>query len=308
MATAPTIVDPPADPQDPPADPPAPSDPPANDPPADPAKPAKPGKEPAAPANDDWRSELAGEDADLLKYLGRFASKTAALADAKKIHGEIRAGKYVKPLGDDPTEAELTAYRKQMGVPDKPEGYLEQLGDGLTVGDDDKPFVNQFLEAMHGANAPPALTAAAIQTYYKIVEEQVAAENEQLATAKSASEEALREEYGKDYKRNLTAMHAHLDTLPAAVKEAFTHGYGKDGIPLGYTPEVMKWVISLALDANPLATVVPGGGGNIASAIADEIAAIEKFMRDDRKAYNKDEAKQARLRELYDARDKLKGS
>lgn len=41
----------------------------------------------------------------------------------------------------------------------------------------------------------------------------------------------------------------------------------------------------------------------ISKQIAEEIAGIEAFMKKDRPAYNKDEWKQARLRELYSWRD-----
>lgn len=253
----------------------------------------------------DWRARLSGDDPELAKYLGRYASEAAALKAAKGIHGDIRSGKYVKPLDENSTDEEKAAHRKMQGVPEKPEGYLENLPDGLVVGDDDRPFVDVFLGKMHEAGAPPALTGAALEAYYGIVEEQAAAESEQLATAKAVGEEALREEWGKDYRRNLNVIHGHLDTLPPEVKEAFTDGRGKDGVPLGYNPAVMKWLAGLALEANPLATVVPGAGSNQASAIADEIAALENRMATDRKAYFKDERAQARYLELVTARDKL---
>jgi hypothetical protein len=253
----------------------------------------------------DWRARMAGEDPDLSKFLGRYTSEAAALRDFKKLHGDMRSGKFIKPLDENATDEEKAAYRKQLGVPDEPKGYLDKLPDGLVVGEDDRPFVDVFLGKMHEAGAPPGLTGAALEAYYQIVEEQAAAESDQLATAKVAGEEALRAEWGKDYRRNLNALHGHLDTLPPEVKEAFTNGRGADGVPLGYNPEVMKWLSGLALEANPLATVVPGAGANQASAIADEIAKIEKMMREDRSAYNKDEKIQARYRELVSAREKL---
>lgn len=248
---------------------------------------------------------MAGDDPDLAKFLGRYPTEAAALKAAKGLHADIRSGKYIKPLDESATDEEKAAYRKQLGVPEKPEGYLESLPNGLVVGEDDKPFVDVFLGKMHEAGAPPSLTGAALESYYQIVEEQAAAEAVQLDNAKVAGEEALREEWGKDYRRNLNALHSHLDTLPPRVKEAFTGGRGADGVPLGYDPEVMKWLASIALEANPLATVVPGAGANQASAIADEIASIETMMRVDRDAYNRDEKIQARYRELVAAREKL---
>lgn len=298
-------------------DEPAVDDPPVVDAPKDDPKPAEPKAEPKAKdePTDDWRSEMAGEDGDLLKWLGRFHSKDAALKAFRTQQGEIRAGKYIKPLGEDASDEDVAAYRKTFGIPDKPEGYLEALPDGLVVGDDDKPFVDQFVEAMHGANAPKGSVEAALSAYYNIVEGQAAAEAEEAAQFKGVGEDALREEWGPDYRRNLNAMHGHLETLPGSVRAVFMHGkmpeLDADGeptgrtIPIGYHPDVLKWLTAVALDKNPLATVVPGAGANQASAVADEIAKIEETMRKDRKKYNDSPEMQARLRELYEARTKL---
>lgn len=258
-----------------------------------------------AAVTDDWRARMAGDDPELLKFLGRHGNEAAAIKEFKKLHGEIRSGKYLKQPDDNATDTEKENWRKAMGVPEKPEGYLEKLPDGLVVGDDDKPYVSEFLTAMHEAGAPPAQTNAALAAYYKILEGQSAKEAELLAEAKTTSEDTLREEWGNDYRRNLTAMHSYLDQQPAAVKEAFTNGFGADGKPLGYNAEVLKWLVATALDKNPLATVVPGAGANQASAVADEIAGIEKTMRENRATYNKDKAMQARYLELLEARDRL---
>lgn len=299
MATDPAIIDPPADPQDPPADPPA-----ASDPPADPDPKAK--ADPPADPADDWRSKLAGDDVELQKFLGRYQSESAALKAFRETHGQIRSGKFIKPLGEDASDDDVAAYRKTFGIPDKPEGYLEALPDGLVVGDDDKPYVEKFVETMHGANAPKGAVDAALSAYYGIVEEQMAQEAQVAEQAKQAGVDVLRQEWGPDYRRNLNVMHSHLETLPESVRDAFTHGKGADGVPLGYNPEVLMWLTSLALDKNPLATVVPGAGANQASAIADEIAQIEEVMKTNRKKYNDSPEMQERLRVLYGAREKLK--
>lgn len=252
----------------------------------------------------DWRARLAGGDEKLLGYLGRYQSERAFVEAAKKDREALRA-RQAHRLADNPTGEELAEYRRQHGVPDTPEGYLALLPDGLVVGDDDRPYVDRFLAEMHALHAPPALTGAALDAYYAIVEDQAAARSEMEAEARAESTEILRAEWGADYKRNLNAMHAHLDTLPEPVAEAFRFGRHADGVPLGYDAEVLKWLAGLALEANPLSTVVPGGGAGRASAVADEIAAIEGVMRRDRAAYNGDEGMQARYRELLSARERL---
>lgn len=256
-------------------------------------------------ATDDWRARIAGDDAKLAGYLARIPSEKALAEQVKRYNDDLKAGKLVKPLPENPTDEEIAAHRKAQGVPDKPDAYMTTLPDGLVVGDDDKPFVDQFLGSMHKAGAPPAMVNAAIESYYAIVDEQAAAASEASNAAKNASIEALRDEWGPDYRRNLNVMTGFIDTLPGPVAEAFKFGKGADGLPLGYNADVLKWLTAQAMEANPLATVVPGAGANQASAIADEIAAIERRMETDRAAYFKDDKAQARYLELIEARDKI---
>lgn len=303
MATNPEVItDTPVG--DPPSEPPSndiPADLPADDPPSDP--PAD------TPSNDDWRESLAGEDKDLAKFLGRFHSQDAAFKKFKEQHDDMRSGKFIKPLPENPTDDELADYRAQVGVPSEAAGYLEKLPDGLVVGDDDKPFVEKFVENMHGANAPQSSVSAALDAYYKIVEDQEASESEAANEAKNASIEALRDEWGPDYKRNLNIMNSHLETMPEAVKEVFTHGRMPDGTPVGFNAEVLKWVTGQAMEVNPVATVVPGAGSNQAGAISDELATLEKMMGDRNSDYWKGSnatKNQARYVELVEANEKLK--
>jgi hypothetical protein len=104
-------------------------------------------------------------------------------------------------------------------------------------------------------------------------------------------------------------MHSYLGTLPEPVQNVFMQGRGPDGIPIGYNPEVLKWLTGKAMEENPVATVVPGAGSNQAAAVADEIANLEKMMGNTSSDYwrgPKAAANQERYRVLIEAREKLK--
>lgn len=257
--------------------------------------------------NLDWRADLAGDDKALLGFMGRYHSKDAFLKGFKSLNDDLKAGKFIKPLGEDASDEDKAAWAKILGVPDRPEAYLEKLPDGLVIGDDDKPFVDKFAQQMHAAGAPKAAVDAALQTYYDIVDDQNATLAEANAAAKTAAEDALRGEWGADYRRNVNALSSFVGALPDDVSNALVEAVGPDGSQIMNNPEVVKWLMGIALDKNPLATVVPGAGANQASAIAEEIATIEKTMRENRSAYNRDEKMQGRYRELLTAREHLKG-
>ncbi|API59524.1 hypothetical protein BSL82_09545 [Tardibacter chloracetimidivorans] len=257
-------------------------------------------------AASDWRSTLT-KDEKKLGFLGRFASAESFVESFKKLNDDVKAGRYgVKPLGDDATDEEVAAYRKAFGVPEAPDKYLEALPDGLVVGDDDKPAIEQFVKAAHEVNAPKPIVDKLLSTYYDIVD----AQNEELIQRNEQAKEdginALREEWGPEYRRNINVVNSFVETLPEAVQTIISEGTLPDGTLIGNNPEVLRWLASQALEANPLATVVPGAGANAAQTIADEMAEIENVMRTDRTKYNRDEKMQARYRQLIDAKAKAR--
>jgi hypothetical protein len=254
----------------------------------------------------DWRVRAAGEDEKLAKWLGRYQSENAAFAALKKHGDDIASGKYIKPLGEDATDEEKAAWRKSNGVPDAPEGYLEKLPDGLTIGEDDKPAVDSFVKAMHDLNAPASITQGALKAYYALVEEQEAAAADANEAAKAKGEDALREEWGADYRRNLNALHNYLETVPEVIQDAVLGSVGPDGIRLANNPEFLKWMTGISLERNPHATVVTNTSGDPVKAIDAEIAELEDYMAKHRKAWFADDAKQSRYQELVNARDRMK--
>lgn len=260
---------------------------------------------PAEPEAKDWRSEWAGEDAEVLKFLGRHASPAAAIKEFKKIHGDMRAGKFLKPVDENSSDEEKAAWRNALGVPESPDGYLEKLPDGLVIGEDDKGPIEQVLAAMHESGAPKGVVDAMLSSYFDLVESQDAERFETNEAAKRETEDALRSEWGPEYRRNVNVLTNFIGSLPESVGSVFLEAVDERGVKIANNPEFLKWAMSIALDKNPIATVVPGAGANQASAIADEIASIEKTMRTNRSEYNRNDAMQARYRQLLEAREKL---
>lgn len=254
----------------------------------------------------DWRAEWAGEDTEVSKFLGRFASPAAAIKAFKQQHGDIRSGKYIKPVDENSTDEEKAAWAKFIGVPDKPEAYLEKLPDGLVIGDDDKPAIDSFAKAMHTAGAPKPVVEAAIQAYYDIVDQQMGEQEAANNAARSATEDDLRAEWGNDYRRNVNALKGFIGSLPEGVGDALAEAVGSDGVQVMNNPAVIRWLTGLMFEKDPLQTIVPSTGGDRMASVEEEIASIEKEMRTNRAAYNKNTRMQERYRELITAREKLK--
>jgi hypothetical protein len=136
-----------------------PADPPAGDPPADP---------PSDPPGDDWRASIEDEK------LRDHASKFNSVPDLVSKHFELRQqlSTAIKPLGKEPTEEQVAAYRKSLGVPDSPEGYEFTAPEGHELTDADKAFQSAAAEAFHKFNVP-AETAKGLTEWWSELSETI---------------------------------------------------------------------------------------------------------------------------------------
>lgn len=254
----------------------------------------------------DWRRALAGDDEKEYAHLQRFSTLADYHKSGVEARKKISAGELAKPLPKDATPEQVAEWRKGNGIPEKPEGYREKLPNGLVIGEDDVPIIDKVLAGpLHKHGIRPEAVHEVIQEYYKFQDEQVQAQQAADAQAKPALETKLREAWGADFKANANIYQSFIAGAPEGVREALTTARDNEGNFILYKPEVVSWLVQQAREINPAAHITPAGNEGTVQSIQGEIDSIEKFMRSDRTAYNKDEAKQARLRQLYEARIKL---
>jgi hypothetical protein len=251
---------------------------------------------------DDWRTQIAGTDEKALKQLERYATPAEIWNKARSFEQRLSAGELKSALPKDATPEKIAAWRTENGIPAKPEEY--DIAD-LKIPEEDKGIATAFLTSMHGVNAPPSVVKEGLKWYYgevQRVNEELAAQDKEIATK---TEDALRSEWGKEYRVNMNMVTGLIQSAPEAVRDEFLHGRLANGQPIMANAEVMKWLNGMARELNPITTIMPNSGGDFAGSVDTEIAAIEKTMKENRKAYNADEKLQARYRDLLDARQKL---
>lgn len=287
---APAAVVPPAVP---------PNSDPAVPPPQDPSKPTGP----TFPST--WRADLVGGDDKAAKLLERYATPqdfAKAHLDAVK---KISSGELAKPLPKDATPEQVTEWRKGNGIPEKPEDYFAKLPNGLVIGADDKPLFDEVATKLHARNVQPEVIHDLAEWYYGMQDQQIKTQQAADAEAKPALESKLRELWGADFKANANVYASYLEAAPKEVQDVLKSARDAEGNFILYRPEVVSWLVAQAREINPAGHITPAGNDGNVQSIQAEIDGIEKFMRTNRTDYNKDEAKQARLRQLYEARIKL---
>lgn len=238
------------------------------------------------------------------KWLDRYASPAAALDALKAAQTKIDSAVVKPPLPKDATEQQVAEWRAENGIPETPDGYLENLANGLVVGEADKPFIDLFTARLHGKNASPEIVQECLAGYYEVVEQQAIWRAEQDAQFHDDSLIELKGEYGPDYKRNINMVGGLLDQLGPEVKNIMLSARTAQGRHFGDDTTIMRALVGLAREINPTASVVSGSGAGAASSIDAEIKGLEDRMGT--KAWFKDEAAQSRYRELIDARERIK--
>jgi len=256
-----------------------------------------------------WRATMAGEDAKALAKLERYSTPKDVANALLSVQERISRGELRSTLPKNATAEQVTAWRAENGIPDAPEKYELKLRDGFVIGDEDKPLVNNFLAEVYkgGADLNSTQASKVVDAYYQVQEVLTAQRATQDAQLVQEATDALNVEFGAEFRPNMNRLSSLLDMAPPGVKEKLLAGRTAEGKPMTGDADMVRWLVSLAREINPITTNVgDGAGGNMANAIADQIDAIEKTMREDRKKYDGDEKMQERYRELLTAREKIK--
>ena len=165
---------------------------------------------------DTWRETYAGEDEGKLAKLSRYSSPNAAFDAMISAQTKISSGEYkaTTPFPDKGSEEEQTTWRTENGIPESADKYDMTFENGLVIGDDDKPIIDEFLNAAHAANMPPAQAKTAVEWYYQNQEKQAELLAESDTAQQTETEDALRAEWGNEYRANINRIHGLLDTAP----------------------------------------------------------------------------------------------
>lgn len=256
----------------------------------------------------EWRKTIAGDDASRMKDLEKFASVPAlyqsyAALQQRISSGELRPNSPFPEKGSPEGQAE---WRKLHGVPEKPEDYKIELPENMRDLDEhDKAVVASLQKHMHASNIPATQAQAMASWFFTEENSRIEEQVKKDAQFRLDSEDALRAEWGPDYRENLNRIGTVLDAGPQGFREAFSMARKPDGTKLGDDPAALKFLVDISRQLNPAGVRLPGKGTDTMQGVEAEIATIEKTMRENRAAYNKDEKMQARYRDLIDARSKL---
>jgi len=259
-------------------------------------------------AEPDWRARMAGDDAAFLKRLARFPDEATFAKSFRSLEQKLSSGEYKKPLAENATDEEKATWRKENGLPDKAEGYVEKLAlpNGLVIGEAEKPVVAELAAVAHESNLDPKAFNGLVSKYYEIQDKQRQAQEDADVAFKLESEDALRKDWqGPDFRRNLTAVSNLMATWPEGLAASVLAGRDPNGRKLGDNPAFIRQLAALAIELNPAATLVPAGTTDPGKNVQERLEEIRTLRRNDPSAYEADKKMQAEELDLIDANLKM---
>lgn len=257
----------------------------------------------SAAKNRDWRADIAGDDDKFKSTLERYADPQAFGNAHREAVQKIRSGQMRPELAEDADEEAVKEFRRNNNIPLEASGYLDNLPEGLVIGEEDKELLTDFMGALHGANADPAIAHAAIEWYNDFEERQQDAVAELDGEQSREATDELRNDWGKDYRANMNLINGLLSNyMGTEASEQLLNGRYKDGRGFMNDTNVLKGLAELARKVNDFAPLIEQDPDQL-KGLHDEIAEIEGKMGTSE--YKKSDTMQARLRELYDIRSRL---
>lgn len=147
----------------------------------------------------DWRTSITDESAQ--KFAEKSPDLNHLVSRALDMQGKLSQA-IVRP-GQDATEEQIAAYRKQIGVPETEEGYEFEIPDGEDLTDADKAFHATMGKIFHGlditADQAKALNVG-FNEYTKVAKQEQIAQDQKFADEAEAD---LHKQWpGKEYALN----------------------------------------------------------------------------------------------------------
>jgi hypothetical protein len=270
-----------------------------------------------APATfpDDWREQLAGDDAALLNTMKRYRSPAGFAKAFKEMRTKLSQGAQIKEKpGDDATDEEKAAWRAEHKIPAKVEDYEKnlKLPEGMVLSDVDKALFKGFAAHVHGLDWSQDQVNQAMGWYFKHVSDQQAARADADTDHQAEGIRALKEEMGPgDFKRALSAIDAlrrpEIEGEADTLNEILNSYRGPDGRLLGNDPRMVKLLVNAALEIDPQARIAPTDPNMSGKNLDARIAEINQIMADPKRAdeYWKNPAMQKEFGNLLAAKEKI---
>lgn len=206
--------------------------------------------------------------------------------NADKKISEITRDRVKIPTGKNDDPKEVAAYRKAMGIPEKPEDYKIEYGEGIDPESIDKELEAEVRKGAIEVGASQKQVEFFSRMHWAIRQREQAAESGKIAIAKEKAIDELRTEFGKEYKPTVELINRMFATELAEAglesQEERTEFLSKrfaDGMAIGEHPAFVKMMAKIArerADDGAFDVSDTGEGGEDLDSKIDKIVALSQ--------------------------------
>jgi hypothetical protein len=270
-----------------------------------------PGGEPAKATDPlPWEKQaeaLAKGDKKLTERLVRLGGIEGIINSWRSMEVERDSGRWAKQLPTHYTAEELAEFKAANKIPDKPEGYDDNLGNGFVWGESDKHVLDHFKTYALENNMTPAEVKKALG-WYPLYQEAIINElNEADLNNAALAKNDFRATWGAAEARNLTFLRNQFESEKGAWA-TIANARAPDGRRLGDNPQIMKLFLEKFKNGDPEAYDLPSNGTTPSQNVEQEMADIKKLMGNKQSAYWKGPdapAMQERYRNLIERKQRI---
>lgn len=190
----------------------------------------------------------------------------AGLAADQKI-SELTRDRVKIPTGKNDDPKEVAAFRKAMGIPEKPDDYQieipKEYGD---LSDFDKELVDEFRKEAHAAGMNQKGVEVASKMYWSIQQRIEAAKMAEAVVKDQAGEDEIRVRHGKEFRARQELTNRMIGEglekhgWSAEERKDFFNMRLENGQRLGTFPPFVNWLFELAQERADDGAFVVGEG------------------------------------------------
>jgi len=254
------------------------------------------------PTNDngvDWRDAITDEA--LRKGADKFTNIEALMQSYAELEG--RLGKSVLLLGEDASEDDISAYRKQLGVPEDADGYELTIPEGYAPTEADIAFRAWAGEVFHDIGLPARQGKELSERWNVFAGEMQEAQNVAHVAAREKADDKLKRDWGADHARNVEFGRRAASKFGGEdLVDLLTHTM-VDGVQLGNHPKFVQFSAKIGRLTEEGHSIM-GLSDDQAKTTQDRIDELHELQGGDPNKY-KSGSVQAELNSLY---DKLHGT
>lgn len=240
--------------------------------------------------------KVAARRTAILNQLGRYKTQTDYMTAGFAAQERIRSGEMRSRLPEDATDEDRTEWRKENGLPEKPDGYDIPKVPGHKWTDADKPLIDAFKDTAHGADYTQDQVNKAVEWYVQTTQKQAQDYYDRVQQIDSEDGERmraqLRAELGADYKPTSALLRRGLEDRSLFSEDAANalvsgRYIDRDGVSrrLINNPDVLNMLTSHFRDTYGDASFIRGDGRTQSQNVIEE---ADRILKEDYERYHRE--------------------